>query len=490
MPDGPLSSREASGARYLQGDIIDGKYRLIRPIGEGGMGVVWLGHNVVLNVDVAVKLIHTVGGNTSVLAKRFLQEARTAAQLAHPAICRVFDYGQTHLGDPFIVSEFLEGETLADRIDNEGRLPGPLAVQTILPVVGGLAVAHATGIVHRDVKSENIFLARDLTGRVQPKLLDFGVARFVHDDSKITVEGCLLGTPDYMSPEQARGETGCDFRTDIWSLCVVLYELLTARTPFLGENYNAVMWSILHDEIKPVTQFGAGNSSLWKLIEQGLRKDPLERWGSMRELGRALASWLYERGAREDLCGASLRATWLEVTSSRELSEPLPATSSFPPSETVEAATSHGSDEAPPEPRGRNRMLLDRTKETLPGLEAQRGSLRHAPRPRWIALTAALGALGLVALGVWIGTAFNTQPAGAVPSLEPRPVPRRLGTAAIRAASAPTASPSFESPSVTPSSLVTASAKAPVSRVQPPVVRVQAHRGAKPKPAKKLDFGF
>jgi serine/threonine-protein kinase len=235
------------------------------------MGVVWMGRNVVLNVDVAIKLIQNVDRNEGVLAQRFLQEARTAAQLAHPAICRVFDYGQTSHGDPFIVSEMLEGKTLADRVDEDGPVPAAQAVQTVLPVIDGLAVAHATGIVHRDVKSENIFLARDLAGRVQPKLLDFGVARFVHDDNKITVDGSLLGTADYMSPEQARGEGGSDHRTDIWSMCVVLYELLTARMPFSGNNYNAVLWAIVNESVKPITEYGAGNSALWKLVEHGVR---------------------------------------------------------------------------------------------------------------------------------------------------------------------------------------------------------------------------
>jgi serine/threonine protein kinase len=302
------------GGGYLAGDLIDNKYRLVRTLGEGGMGVVWVARNVVLDVDVALKLIPLrKGASQPALTKRLLQEARTAAQLSHPAICRVFDYGKTHLEDPFIVSELMHGETLGDLIETQARMPATRAAQILLPVLDGLAVAHAQGIVHRDVKPDNIFLSRDVAGRVQPKLLDFGIARFVQTEDQITVDGALLGTPNYMSPEQARGEGGADFRTDVWSVSVVLYEAVTGELPFEGENYNAILYSVINQPAPCILDYEAGDPALWQLLERGLRKNPEERWQSMRELGEALALWLYEHGVREDVCGASLRTTWIEA---------------------------------------------------------------------------------------------------------------------------------------------------------------------------------
>jgi len=313
----PGYHKDPAGGGYLAGDLIDNKYRLARTLGEGGMGVVWVARNVVLDVDVALKLIPLRrGAEQPILTKRLLQEARAAAQLNNPAICRVFDYGQTHLGDPFVVSELMHGETFADVLDTQNRLPATRAAQILLPVLDGLAVAHTQGIVHRDVKPENIFLSRDVAGRLQPKLLDFGIARFVDTESKITVDGALLGTPSYMSPEQARGEGGADFRTDVWSICVVLYEAVTGDVPFDADNYNAILNSVINSPAQSILDYGAGDANLWAILERGLHKDPAERWQSMRELGEALALWLYDHGIREDVCGASLRTTWLAANAS------------------------------------------------------------------------------------------------------------------------------------------------------------------------------
>ena len=472
MVESPDSARDSRQSRYLEGDLIDGKYRLIRPIGEGGMGVVWMGRNVVLNLDVAIKLIHASWANDGILAKRFLQEARTAAQLAHPAICRVFDYGRTHHGDPFIVSELLEGETLAELIDRKGRMTGAHALQAILPVMDGLAVAHATGIVHRDVKSENIFLARDLTGRLQPKLLDFGVARFVNQDHKITVEGSLLGTPDYMSPEQARGETGLDFRTDIWSVSVVLYELLTTRVPFQGENYNAVMWSILNEDVKPITEYSAGNESLWQLIERGLRKDPMQRWDSMRTFGAKLAEWLYKRGVREDTSGASLRATWL-LGLTADPTAPLMISS--PPAIPTPIAPTP----VPPS---------DSTKVTVADVVPISESLSKSRR--WVTVTVASVAALLLALGVWIGAAFSTQPAaGASSQAEVRADPSSAVTVAQQGATVPgsAATPRPEAPASADPSASSAPAS---SAAEPPAALRRPRWHAPAKRRGKVDFGF
>jgi len=321
---------------YGPGDVIDARYHLVRPLGRGGMGAVWVARDRVLDVHVALKLMglrtHAVQQQT--LAARLLQEARAAARLGHPAICRVLNYGTTQFGDPYIASELLDGEVLAERMQRVGRFSAIDAIRLALPIMDALASAHARGIVHRDVKPDNIFLSRGDHGRTQPKLLDFGIARVVDCGSKITLEGALLGTPDYMSPEQARGKTDADGRTDVWSMCVVLYELMTGAVPFQGENYNAVLWSVMNEEPTATTDEGAGDQALWAILQRGLDKDPDARWQSMRDLGLELAEWLYERGVLEDAVGTSLRTTWIEASFSGDRPS---FASTLPPSQRAEA---------------------------------------------------------------------------------------------------------------------------------------------------------
>jgi eukaryotic-like serine/threonine-protein kinase len=310
QPSNPDETR--AERRYQAGDVIDGKYRLVRPLGEGGMGVVWVARHTVVDVDVAIKLIPLRPEiDRSALAGRLLQEVRTAVRVAHPSICRILDFGETHLGDPFVVSELLHGAPLADVLGREPRMPAVRAVQLLLPIADALALAHARGIVHRDVKPENIFLARDVVGRIEPKLLDFGIAHFTDGDGPTAQERTLLGTPDYMSPEQARGAATSP-RTDVWSLSIVLYRAITGNTPFSADDPNGVLRNVLNREPLPTTASAAGDEALWLIIQRGLCKEPTDRWASMRELGEAWARWLHDHGVREDLSGASLTATWLE----------------------------------------------------------------------------------------------------------------------------------------------------------------------------------
>src|SRR5450432_639498 len=304
-----------SRSEYLAGAVIADRYKLVRPLGRGGMGVVWVAHSLVLGVDVALKLIHSdLGGSTG--SKRMAREAHAAARLGHPAMVRVFDFGWTSRADPFLVMELVQGESLGSMLRREIRLPAIQAVQLLLPLADGLRSAHDKGIVHRDVKPDNILIARDEFGRQQPKLLDFGIAKvdqtLANEDRKLTQEGVALGSPEYMSPEQASGREDIDHRSDVWALCVVLYESITGKMPFDRPNYNALMQAIIHDGALPTTDFSAGDADLWRVIERGLQKNPENRWASMTELGEALALWLYEHGVKEDISANSLRAVWLD----------------------------------------------------------------------------------------------------------------------------------------------------------------------------------
>jgi len=298
---------------YLAGEVIGDRYRLVRELGRGGMGVVWVAHSLVLGVDVALKLLRANLAGPGV-SSRMAREAHAAARLGHPALVRVFDFGWTGRGDPYLVMELILGETVSALLERETRVDAIRAVQMILPIADGLRVAHDKHIVHRDIKPDNVFLATDTLGRTQPKLLDFGIAKIdvTPHDGKLTQVGAVLGSPEYMSPEQAIGVEDVDERTDVWSLAIVLYELVTGTVPFTRSNYNALMQAIIHEEPVPMPEHEGGDASLWVVVEKGLAKDREQRWANMTEFGEALALWLYDHGIKEDLSGNSIRAVWLD----------------------------------------------------------------------------------------------------------------------------------------------------------------------------------
>ena len=184
-------------------------------------------------------------------------------------------------------------------------------MRVLLPVAGALAEAHECGVVHRDLKPENVVLAQGDV--LVPKVIDFGIAKLIGPEptARFTRTGAVLGSPDYMSPEQARGRPDVDERTDVWSFCVVLYEAITGRRPFEGDNYHALLYAIVEHVPAPTTDFAAGDAELWAILERGLSKSPKDRWATMRSLGQALAAWVAAQGVDTDVTGMSLSAVWL-----------------------------------------------------------------------------------------------------------------------------------------------------------------------------------
>jgi len=324
----PAPDTGASRPHAVAGEVLAGKYRLLRPLGEGGMGSVWVAAYEALDIDVAVKIIRAdvKGASAKKLSQRMQQEARAAARTGHAAIVRITDVGETPAGDAFCVMELLEGEDIAAFLVGRGRLNPIKAVQVLLPIAHALSLVHDQGIVHRDLKPDNIFLSRTVDGTIQPKLIDFGIAKMVlpTGSDRITQDGTLLGSPAYMSPEQGRGKD-VDLRGDIWAFCVVLYEMVSNRMPFEGDNYNALVRAIIEDAPIPLTTLDIGDAAFWAILERGLAKDPTERWQSMRDLGAALARWLHARGVREDLCNSSLEKTWLRQGAASAGGLPAPA---------------------------------------------------------------------------------------------------------------------------------------------------------------------
>jgi serine/threonine-protein kinase len=297
------------------GDLLAGKYRLERPLGEGGQATVWEAHNVALDARVALKLVHPQADDLG-QAERLLREARAVARLRHPAVVRVFDVARTgDDGDWFIVMELLDGDSLADKLEGRRRLAATEAVRLLLPVAEALAAAHAAGIVHRDVKPDNIVLA-GAGKHVEPKLLDFGIAKLRRgaDWKRTTAKGVLMGTPAYLSPEQAEAAGPIDHRSDIWSFTATLYECVTGALPFEGDTERELLASVMTGEPRSILAHSAGDAELWSLLERGLKKDPEERWQSMQLLGAGLARWLLAHGVTEDARGVSLERSWLAPT--------------------------------------------------------------------------------------------------------------------------------------------------------------------------------
>jgi serine/threonine-protein kinase len=289
---GPETRREST--KLQRGQLLAGKYRLELQLGEGGMGFVWSAYHVELELPVAIKLLRP-GVKSERVVQRLRLEARAAARLAHPSIVRVLDIACTDAGEPFIVMELLTGQSLADVLAR-GRMTPAEAVRALLPIADALAHAHSKGVVHRDLKPENVFLSTD-EEQPQPRLLDFGIAKLssgARSLPKLTEKGTVLGSPSYMSPEQVRGDE-VDFRSDIWSFCVLLYRAISGTTPFSRTDKREVMQAIMQDEPAALPVGNLIDAQLAELIRWGLRKDPAERPSSMYVLGARLADWLRAR---------------------------------------------------------------------------------------------------------------------------------------------------------------------------------------------------
>ena len=270
--------------------ILGGRYRLLHILGEGGMGTVWAAEHQLLKKQVAVKLLlpQQLHGPAR---KRFEREARMAGSIGHPSIVKVFDLGHREDGAPYLVMEYLEGESLADRLENHGALDVSEYVTIMTQVLGGLAAAHEKGIIHRDLKPDNIFLAKQDDGTTRAKLLDFGVSKSLDENTlALTRTGAVIGTPYYLSPEQARGDQGIDHRVDLWAGGVVLYEMLTGQLPFVADNYNALLVKILMNAPVPPTRVRPGIPlEMEAIILRALEQDREQRFPNAQAMLDALA---------------------------------------------------------------------------------------------------------------------------------------------------------------------------------------------------------
>ena len=266
------------------GRLIGGRYRLIAPLGEGGMATLWRAMDEQLDREVAVKLLRPQFGNDPGFAARFKQEARSAGSLSHPNIVSVYDYGtDAETGGQFIVMQLIDGEDLAAILKKNGPLKVDDAVRIAIGVASALEAAHRRGIVHRDVKPGNILIDHDV------KVTDFGIARAVAEAS-MTVTGTTLGSVHYFSPEQARGDevTG---QSDVYALGIVLYEMLTGRRPFEGDSAAGVALKRLSEDPLPPTAHGPVPPGLSAIVMRALEREPAKRFPDAGAFAEALRVW-------------------------------------------------------------------------------------------------------------------------------------------------------------------------------------------------------
>jgi eukaryotic-like serine/threonine-protein kinase len=285
---------------YVRGGTIAGKYRLDRQIGEGGRGSIWVATDIAVAASVTLKVLHGPL-RTPAATHRLRNEAVAAAGLSHPAIVRILDHGVSEHGDPYIVTEPLRGDRLTDVLEQNGPLRPDRAVQMLLPILHALEHAHGRDVIHRDVCPANVVLTLAAGRRAQPKLVDFGAAQLPGETGRPGKHG-PVGTPEWMAPELALGQGPVDGRADVWSVAAVLYTCIRGVPPFQGETLAEVLPLLIHERPRRLSV----DARLWKIIERGLRRDPESRWQTMEGLRIALASWLLDRGVREDATGATL----------------------------------------------------------------------------------------------------------------------------------------------------------------------------------------
>ena len=299
MP-GPLSQQHELPVKI--GELLAGKYRIERILGHGGMGIVVAAMHEQLQELVAIKLLLTAVGSRPDFVQRFVREARAAVKIKSAHVARVLDVDSLPDGRLYMVMEYLDGQDLGQLLDSRGACTVNEAVDYILQVCEALAEAHALGIVHRDLKPSNLFVTRTATGAPFIKVLDFGISKVTgalveaeKQNGRLTGETALIGSPLYMSPEQIRSAKDVDGRTDVWSLGIILHELLANKTPFHADSHVALLASIAADPPMRLREHVPdAPPEIEALILRCLEKDPAKRIPSVLELARALGPFAHE----------------------------------------------------------------------------------------------------------------------------------------------------------------------------------------------------
>ena len=434
MPDAATS--------WAPGEVIEDKYVLLKPLAKGGMGSVWVAQNKLTERKVAIKFMLPELSSSPDTIQRFFREAKASARIDHPSIVDVLDLGTLPDGAPFLVMEYLEGRSLEKIIDT-APLSTLQATAIMLDVARALAAAHGAGIVHRDLKPANVFVARrgDL---IVPKILDFGISKIMTTigDMRMTRTGAVLGSPAYMSPEQARGRSDIDGRADIWAVGVMLYEAISGKLPFLGENYNQVMMAITLEQPIPLGEAVPGvDKDYLAIVDVCLQKEREQRPPTMESLSTLLDVYVAARAANGipplDLGEAGAPRSARLGASYKLVSQVVPRIDSRPPP-TPELGSTQRADPI--------QMTVNAVTVVDPPRSGPAASGRR-PRGPLVALLAILGAVALGALG-WM---FVHRP-------DSKPERAPMPASSIAAASGPPAEGSKASPVEVPPAVATGSA--------------------------------
>jgi eukaryotic-like serine/threonine-protein kinase len=443
--------------------VLAGRFRLDRLIGEGGMGVVWAATHVVTRRPVALKMLRPERATDKELRQRFFREARAACAARHPNILEIHDVLELDDGTPMMVMDLLEGETLGAMLDRQPVLTPAEVARLLLPVVSAVGTAHASGVVHRDLKPDNIFLARQGDGSTVVKVLDFGIAKVFASETEaaatggLTGTGTMLGTPYYMAPEQIFGERDIDHRADTWALGVILYECLSGRRPTQADNIGQILKIITTDGVVAL-ELAAPRvpRDLTTLVGRMLSRDRNARPQSLSEVQAALRRYTDEAARSFGEPAATSRPSL--SSGSVRLGSPAVSGTAATLASTTASTTA-------------DRLAASRTKSRTP-----------------MALTAvvlALGLLGVAAVVAWraaghatpaspsVMTADTPAPPASAPLLLPgaSPVPA-VSTTTAPAGAAPPASTAASVPRPRPA----AAAVAPVVHAAPPSATAAAPR--------------
>jgi serine/threonine protein kinase len=447
------------------GEVIAGKYEILQLIGTGGMGFVVAANHIELGEKVALKFLRTDCLSNQELVGRFAREARASVKIKSEYVARVFDVGSLVNGAPFIVMEYLEGKDLYEVVHENGPLPVKTAVEYMMQACEALAVAHATGVVHRDVKPENLFLTKRATGMDIIKVLDFGISKVALTgsvfDSNIPLVKTMMpmGSPVYMSPEQIRASSDIDPRTDIWSLGCVLFELLTGHAPFEAPSITLLTATIL-EQAAPLlrSQCPAAPAELEAIVAKCLEKDPNRRYQDVGELAIALYPFAPSRSrvSAERCCyvlrSAGLSQATLELTSihpasmdSSDIGVTLPGKTAT--RTTGPAAVSMKGIQLPGS--GRSKMYMGAAALAIVALLAVAWLRPRAPAPIAAAASPAIAA---------------TAPTPTVPAMAPNAAPGWAGEAAPMTNTVQAIVPGALPSAIVPGSVATTKSKASKSK--------------------------
>jgi serine/threonine-protein kinase len=420
------------------GTLIADRYRLVKRLGAGGMGEVYKAVNEVVNREVAVKLLKPEYAKSPDVVQRVLREARAANEVKHPNVVDVLDVATDAQGAPVIVQELLVGEDLANFLRARGvALSEQEVLDLMIPVCEAVGAAHRAGIMHRDLKLENVFLHRLPNGTIVPKVLDFGLSRHIGEDaiSRLTATGVAMGTPMYMSPEQVQGERDIDQRTDVWALGIMLYELTAGRLPFHGESLGAIFVKICTADPEPLRPLAPQVSDAYvAIVERCLRRERSARYPSAAELAA-------------DLLRLRQGAIPLDVPIAPNVTTTAPSRSAAPLSQNSDAmGVAHTLASAPS-----NGL---QPPAVVPSVDARMSSrsigptVSQVPPPAkrlGIVATTTLVTIGLVVAGAWFASrpsavetppAHSGRPVGRPPVAVPAPTAQ---TATAQTATAQTA---------------------------------------------------